>query len=209
MPSAKSSASIAVEMEDGPALESHPQVAAIRLDSRDVAEARHERPTEVDLALPMGDLEPEDLERPALLQLLGRHVGDPGILVLKAVKVIAPERLLVATPTQPSLVGDAVVGGEAAVEEALVVLRGHRPGRCSDRGRGRRGAVDVLLADPASGGEGEKDEHDGDRPSGDCGSRHGLFPRRKHESGRFSILEACITQSSDLKTLVHSHYVEE
>jgi hypothetical protein len=147
----------AVKVEDGPAFESHLQVAAIRLDSRDVAKARHERPTDVDLSLPMGDLDPEDLEQLPLLQLLGRHVGNPGILVLRAVKVIAPERLLVATETQPSLIGGIVVGGEAAVEEALVALRCHRPGRCSDRRRGRRGAVDILLADPESGREREKD----------------------------------------------------
>ena len=72
----------AVEVEHGPALESHPHVAAARLDARDVAEARHEGPAEVDLALPADDLDPEDLDRAALLgQPLGRHVGDPGVLV--------------------------------------------------------------------------------------------------------------------------------
>ncbi len=48
-------------------------------------------------ALPVGDLDPEDLDPVALLgQPLGRRVGGPGVLVLGAVEVVAPERLLVA-----------------------------------------------------------------------------------------------------------------
>ena len=147
----------AVEVEHGPALESHPHVAAARLDARDVAEARHEGPAEVDLALPVGDLDPEDLDRAALLgQPLGRHVGDPGVLVLEAVEVVAPERLLVAPPAQPPLVGGAVIGGDAAVEEALVGLRRRRRGRGGDRGRGRRGGVDLLLEGPVADDEGAR-----------------------------------------------------
>ncbi len=38
-PSSKSLAAKAVEVEHGPALESHPHVAAVRLDARDVAES--------------------------------------------------------------------------------------------------------------------------------------------------------------------------
>ncbi len=129
----------AVEVEHGPALERHPHVAAARLDARDVAEARHERPAEVDLALPVGDLDPEDLDRAALLELLGRHVGDPGVLVLEAVEVVAPERLLVASPAQPPLVGGAVIGGDAAVDETLLVfgrrLGGDSQARWPPRGR--------------------------------------------------------------------------
>ena len=84
----------------------------------------------------LGDLDPEDLDRAALLgQPLGRHVGDPGVLVLGAVEVVAPERLLVASPAQPPLVGGAVDGGDAAVEEARVGLRRRRRGRGGDRGR--------------------------------------------------------------------------
>jgi len=76
---------MAVKVEHGPALESHLHIAVARLDARDVAEARHERPVEVDLALAVGDLDPEDLDRAALPgQPLERHVGDPGVLVLGA-----------------------------------------------------------------------------------------------------------------------------
>ena len=57
----------AVEVEDGAALESHPHVAAACLEARDVAEARHEEPAEADLAFALGELEPEELERAALL----------------------------------------------------------------------------------------------------------------------------------------------
>ncbi len=53
----------AVEVEHGPALESHPHVAA-RLDARDVAVAHHESPAEVNLALQVRDLDPEDLDGP-------------------------------------------------------------------------------------------------------------------------------------------------
>jgi hypothetical protein len=59
------------EVEDGAALERHPHVASARLDARDVAEARHEGPAEIDLMLAKRDLEPEDRERPALLRQLG------------------------------------------------------------------------------------------------------------------------------------------
>ena len=162
----------AVEVEHGPALESHPKVETPRLDARDVAEAPHERPAEADLALPVGDLDPEDLNLAALLELFGRRVGSPGILVLEAVEVVAPERLLVAPPAQPPLVGGAVIGGDAAVEEALVDLSCLR-GRGGHRGRGRRGGVDVQLGCPVAGGEGEEDEHGGERPARDRGSRHG------------------------------------
>ncbi len=51
----------AVEVEHGSALESDPHVAATRLDARDVAEAGHEKPAEVDGALPVDDLDPKDL----------------------------------------------------------------------------------------------------------------------------------------------------
>ena len=162
----------AVEVEHGPALESHSHVAAARLDARDVAEARHEKPAEVNRVFPVGDLDPEDLDRAAHLgQPLGRHVGDPGVLVLGAVEVVAPERLLVASPAQPPLVGDTVNGGDAAVEEALVGLP-RRRGRGGDRGRRRRGGADVLLECPVACGEGEQDEHGGERPAGDRGSLH-------------------------------------
>ena len=46
--------------------------------------------------LPLGEHDPQDLERATLFQPLGRHVDDPGVLVLEAVEVVAPERLLVA-----------------------------------------------------------------------------------------------------------------
>src|SRR3954468_13919974 len=82
--------------EYGPTLESHPHLFAMALDARDVAEARHERPAEVDRALPLEHLEPEELDdRTALLgQPLWRHEGAPGVLALEAVEVVAPERLL-------------------------------------------------------------------------------------------------------------------
>src|SRR3954470_21879832 len=137
----------AVEVvEYGPTLESHPYLFAMRLDARDVTEARHERPAEVDRALPAGDLDPEDLDRAALLgQPLGLHVSGPGVLGLEAVEVVAPERLLTASPAQPPLVGGAVDGGDAAVEEARVGLRSRGRGggrrRGGDRERGRRGGV--------------------------------------------------------------------
>ena len=67
----------AVEVEHGPALESHPNVATLCLDARDVAEAPHERPAEVDLALPLGDPDPEDLDRAELHELLGAARGQP------------------------------------------------------------------------------------------------------------------------------------
>ena len=101
----------------------------VRLDARDVAEARHERPVEVRRTIPAANLEPEDLDRAALLGRRSRRVGGPGVLVLGAVEVVAPERLLVASPAQPPLVGGAVNGGDAAVEEARVDLRRGAAGR--------------------------------------------------------------------------------
>ncbi|MEO5896130.1 MAG: hypothetical protein ABIS06_10540 [Vicinamibacterales bacterium] len=69
----------AVEVEHGPAFERHPHVTAARLDASDVAEARHEWPTEIDLTLPERDLESKDRDRAALLrQLLGRRVSGMG-----------------------------------------------------------------------------------------------------------------------------------
>ena len=52
-----------------------------------------------------------------------RRMGGPGVLVLGAVEVVAPERLLVASPAQPPLVGGAVNVGDPTVEEARVDLR--------------------------------------------------------------------------------------
>src|SRR5512143_3886599 len=101
-------------------------------------------------------------------------MGDPGVLVLEAVEVVAPERLLVPTPAQPPLVGSAAQGGDAAVEEALVsLLLLRRRDRRSDRGRLRRGEVNALLEGSAAGGEGEEDEYEGERPAGDHDSLHG------------------------------------
>ena len=54
-------------------------------------------------------------------QPLGRHVGGPGVFVFEPVEVVAPERLLIASPTQPPLVDGAVADSDAAVEEASVV----------------------------------------------------------------------------------------
>ena len=90
----------AVEVEHGPALERHPHVAAARLDARDVAEARHERPAEVDLRAPGCAIStPKISIGRRSLQPLGRHVGGPGVLVLDAVEVVAPERLLGRLPS--------------------------------------------------------------------------------------------------------------
>ena len=168
---------VAVEVEHGPALESHPQVPAVRLDARDVAEARHERPGEVDLAFPVEDFDPEDLERAALPQLLERRVGDPGVLILEAVEIVAPERLLVAPKAQPPLVDGAVIGGDAAEDEALVRLRRRLRGREGGRWRSHRGRffllLEGLLEGAVTGDEGkEDDEHDGERATGDRGFRH-------------------------------------
>ena len=125
----------AVEVEHGPALESHPYLAAARLDARDLAEARHELPADFDRSLPVGDLDSEDLDRVALPgPLVWRHLGEPEIRVLLAVEVVAPERLLVAPPAQPPLVGGAIDGGDPAVEEALVGLRRRVGLRCRRRG---------------------------------------------------------------------------
>src|SRR4029079_472533 len=101
---------------------------------------------------------------------------------------VAPERLLAVSPAQPPLVDGASNGSDAAVEEALESLRRRRRGRGGDLGRsprrrsrggdltlGRLGGPGGLLEGPAAGGEGEgeEDEHDGERPAGDHGSLHG------------------------------------
>ena len=137
----------------------------MRLDARDVAEPRHELPTEV-RTIPAADLEPEDLDRAPLAW----RVDGPGVLVLGAVEVVAPERLLVASPAQPPLVGGAV-NGDAAIEEARDLGR--------DRGRGCRGGFDVLLRCGVANdeGEGEEDKRADERPAGDRGSRHGQLSR--------------------------------
>jgi len=176
----------AIEVKHGPAFESHPQLAAARLDARDVAEARHERPVEFESGLPAGDFEPEDLDRVALLEVLGRRVNAPGILVLAAVEGVAPERLLVAPPAQPPLVCVAVGGGDPAVKEPLVRLRRpvglrrrQRDGGC--RGLGR---TDLLLEGPVADGYGEEGEHGGERPAGNSGSRHGRLSCRTRNISR-------------------------
>src|SRR5262245_27619367 len=118
----------AAEGEHGPALAGDPHLANARLDARDVAEARHEGAADLVRAVMGADLEPEQLDRPALLgPLLGRHVGEPGVLLLEAVEVVAPERLLVSPKAQPPLVAGAADGGDAAVEEPL---NGRRRGSC-------------------------------------------------------------------------------
>jgi hypothetical protein len=77
----------AVEVDHGPALEHHPQDAIrLRLDPREVAEARQERPAEVDRALPLRDLDPEDLERGALGDLLGGTWAAQGFSFLEPLK---------------------------------------------------------------------------------------------------------------------------
>src|SRR6185295_12455959 len=179
----------AVEVEHGPALESHPHLSAARLDARDLAEARHEKPDAIDRALPVGDLDPEDLDRAALLgQPLWRHLGEPGVLVLGAVEVVAPERLLVASPAQPPLVGGAIDGGDPAVEEPLLGL-GHRVGfhrrrgRGGDRGRCRRGGAGILAEGPIAGDDGEEDGPGGECPTHDLGSRHDRLSLRRFGTG--------------------------
>src|SRR5687768_18137565 len=65
-----------------------PYTTLFRSDPRDLAEACHENPAWVDLTLPVADLDPEDLDRAALLrQPIERRVGGPGVLVLGAVEV--------------------------------------------------------------------------------------------------------------------------
>jgi hypothetical protein len=153
----------AVEVERGAALESHPHGGAAGFDTGNVAETRHEQPAQVHATLPPGDLEPEDLDRVALLrQPLGRHGSGPGILRLGAVEVVAPERLLAASPAQPPLVGDAVDGGDPAVEETRRILYG-RVGWGLDRGSCRRGGWNFLVEDPIGGGENEQGDHKGER----------------------------------------------
>ena len=49
----------AVEVEHRPTLQGHPDVSAARLDARDVTETRHEKPDEIDLALPGQQSTPE------------------------------------------------------------------------------------------------------------------------------------------------------
>jgi len=162
-----------VEVEHGPALESHLQVPALRLDARDVAEARHERPGEVDLVFLLEDFDPEDLNRAALPQLLERRVGAPGILFLGAVEIVAPERLLVASKAHPPLVDGAVIGGHAAEDEALVRRRRRLRDREDGRGRNHRGGfllvLEGVLKNAARDEGKEDDEHNGERATGDPG----------------------------------------
>ena len=188
----------AVEVEDGAALERHLDVAAACLEARDVAEARHEEPAEADLALPLGELETEELDRVALPgQALGRHVGGPGVLGLEAVEVVAPERLLAGSPAQPPFVGGAVDGGDPAVEEPLIRLwrpvhhvhpvhpvwsRWRRRGWGGERGRGRRGGFDLARAGLVAHNDeedGEDGEGGGKRPADEVGSGHGRLSRKQ------------------------------
>ena len=156
----------------GPALEPHAQIAAACLDARDVAEAHHERPVKVDVALHAGDLDPEDLDGTVLGgSPLVRHVGGPRILLLCAVEVVAPERLLVASPAQAPLVGGAVDGGDAPVDQPLVIfLFSVNPGLRRRWGRERgscgRGRPVVVAERQVAGGHGDENEHGNERPDG-------------------------------------------
>jgi hypothetical protein len=168
----------AVEVEGGPVLQGHPHLAALRLDARDLAEAHHEEPAD---SLPAADLDPEDGTRAVLLgQQLRRHAGEPGVVALRAVEEVAPERLLIAPPAQAPLVGAAADGGDPAVEEPLLALRRRvalprrRRGRGGDRGRGRHRGVDVPREEPVAHGEGQAEgKHGGQGRAGDRRSRHG------------------------------------
>ena len=165
----------AVEDEPGPVLERHQEFAAARLDPSEVAEAGHERPAQVEPALPPGDLNAEDGDGPALGQPLGRHLRGPGVLLLETVEVVAPERLLVAAEAQPPFVGGAAVRRDATVEEALVGLH-RRGGRAGNRGRGGDVSVDVHVSQQTGRDEAEShekgDQQERGGAAGDPGSRH-------------------------------------
>src|SRR5262245_16611262 len=102
-----------VELDHRPALQLHLYDSEVPVDACDVAKARHEQPAKVDRAIPPAELDPEDFERAPLAW----RVGGPGIPVLGAVEVVAPERLLVTSPAQPPYVCRAV-NGDAPIEEA-------------------------------------------------------------------------------------------
>ncbi len=92
--------------------------------------------------------------------------------------MVAPERLLVAPKAQPPLVDGAVIGGDAAEDEALVRLRRRFRGREGGRWRSHRGRffllLEGLLEGAVTGDEGKEDDDDDDdeRATGDHGFRH-------------------------------------
>src|SRR5690606_11363589 len=118
----------AVEHDHGPALERYPQLGGVpdplfeegahavadRVDADDVAEPDHERPAEIHGGLAPGEPQPEETNLAAALgRALARHQDRPGISLSDAVEVVAPERLLIASETQPALVGRTSHGGDA------------------------------------------------------------------------------------------------
>ena len=127
----------------------------------------------------LSDVPREEISNPKILigrrfwSALERRVGGPRVLVLDAVEVVAPERLLVASEAQPPLVCGAVLSGDAAVEEALVASVCRRRRRAVLAGEVSRPRVDVRLEGPVGVGEDEEDEHGHERPAGDCGTLHG------------------------------------
>ena len=137
--------------EYGPALERQPHLTAERLDASDVAEARHEGPAEIELAT--ADFDAEDRDR-VFAQPFGRHVNGPRVLGLEAVEVVAPERLLAASPppAESSLVRRTGGDGDAAVEETRMRLLDS--GRGGDRRRNRRVGTEVPLECGVADGDG-------------------------------------------------------
>src|SRR6185503_12789294 len=127
----------ALDVEDGAVLERHPHlVAALRLETDDVAEAGDELAVLVPVAVEGAELDAEELDLVAVVAAgEARRVVEPGVLFLRAVEEVAPEGLLVV-PAQAAFVGLAVAGGQAAVEEALVAGGGGKRQRppCEEQG---------------------------------------------------------------------------
>src|SRR6185436_15978431 len=117
-------------------------VAAARLDACDVAEAGDELAAVVEVVGERADVDAEDLDPvPRVPAREARRLVEPGVLLLRAVEEVAPEGLLVVPPQAP-LVGVAVAGGQAAVEESLVAGGGsgqRQSGRDAKGGGGKEG----------------------------------------------------------------------
>ncbi|MEO5896131.1 MAG: hypothetical protein ABIS06_10545 [Vicinamibacterales bacterium] len=73
------------------------------------------------------------------------------VVALGAVEVVVPERLLVASEAQAPQVCGLVIGGDAAVKEALVTLLRHAVEEVVARARRRR--IDIPLESAVVPGE--------------------------------------------------------
>ena len=167
-------------VEIGAVLDGAPQPVAVGLDAGDIAEARHEGPAQVEGAVAPVDLDAEDLERGAPHgQAAERGVGGPGVLVLPAIEIMAPEGFLPPAPAQPPLVGRAGVRRDTAVEQGRVRLRlGHR-GRLGAR---RLNQISLRRTGQIADDQGEEEEPGDDGPASDDGLRHGANLRSPYIS---------------------------